>query len=57
MAITIDGGACTGCGTCLDTCPLGLIDLPDTVAAINDADSCIECGACVDSCPFEAISL
>jgi NAD-dependent dihydropyrimidine dehydrogenase PreA subunit len=57
MAITIDSGACTGCESCVDTCPLELIELTDGTAVINDVDSCIECGACVDACVFEAITL
>ncbi|MDR1183533.1 MAG: 4Fe-4S binding protein [Coriobacteriales bacterium] len=57
MAIFIDDGMCTGCASCVDTCPLELITLGASVAEINDADSCIECGACVDACPTEAIIL
>jgi NAD-dependent dihydropyrimidine dehydrogenase PreA subunit len=57
MAIVIDGGTCTACGSCIDTCPLELIALGATVAEIDDPDSCIECGACVDSCPTESIIL
>ncbi|HBT95242.1 MAG TPA: ferredoxin [Coriobacteriia bacterium] len=57
MAIVIDAGKCTGCGTCVDACPLELIELTGDKAVINDPDSCIDCGACVDECPEEAISL
>ena len=57
MAIAIDSTECTACGSCVDTCPLDLIEMGDSSAVINDEDSCIECGACVDSCPAEAISL
>jgi ferredoxin len=57
MAISIDGSACIGCGACVDTCPLELIEMNDSVAGITDEDACIECGACVDACAVEAISL
>jgi NAD-dependent dihydropyrimidine dehydrogenase PreA subunit len=57
MAISIDKGTCIGCGSCVDTCPLELIEMTDSSAGINDLDSCIECGSCVDSCAVEAISL
>ncbi|MDR1421615.1 MAG: 4Fe-4S binding protein [Coriobacteriales bacterium] len=57
MSIKIDQATCIGCGTCVDTCPLELIDLADGMAVINDEDACIECGACVNSCPLESITL
>lgn len=57
MAIVIDSGKCTGCGTCVDSCPLDLIEVVEGVAVISDPDSCIDCGACVDDCPEGAISL
>jgi NAD-dependent dihydropyrimidine dehydrogenase PreA subunit len=57
MAISIDSNTCTGCSSCVDTCPLELIELKGGTAVIEDTDSCIECGACVDSCAFEAIAL
>jgi NAD-dependent dihydropyrimidine dehydrogenase PreA subunit len=57
MAITIDRATCTACESCVDTCPLELIEMTDGGAAINDVDSCIECGACVDACAVEAITL
>jgi NAD-dependent dihydropyrimidine dehydrogenase PreA subunit len=57
MAISINREVCTGCSSCVDTCPLELIEMDGSVAAIADADSCIECGACVDSCVFGAITL
>ena len=56
MAITINKETCTACGSCVDACPLELIEVGE-FAVINDPDSCIECGACVDECPTEAISL
>jgi NAD-dependent dihydropyrimidine dehydrogenase PreA subunit len=57
MAISINDGICTGCESCVEACPLGIIEVNDAVATVSDADSCIECGACVDTCAFEAISL
>jgi ferredoxin len=57
MAIVIDDGVCTGCGSCVDACPLELIAMGSIAAEIDDTDSCIECGICVDSCPVEAITL
>ena len=56
MAVLVDKEKCTGCGTCIDACPLSAIELQDGLAVI-DEETCGECGACVDVCPEEAISI
>ncbi|MBI2877306.1 MAG: 4Fe-4S binding protein [Candidatus Tectomicrobia bacterium] len=52
--IKVNQDDCTGCGTCVDTCPVGAIELKDNVADI-DPDTCTECKSCVEACPLEAI--
>jgi len=56
MAVTIDKEKCTGCGACVETCPVEALKLVDDKATV-DPDTCIDCGSCVDECPVEAISL
>ena len=46
--------ACVMCGTCADTCPLGIIAEGESTYVI-DADQCVECGSCAAACPCEAI--
>lgn len=53
MSIRIETGQCTGCGSCVDVCPLGVIEIADDVAQIGEG--CNLCGACRDACAFEAI--
>lgn len=53
--VVVDEQECTGCGTCVEACPVEAISLIDGVAHI-DHDECTECLTCVDECPVEAIS-
>jgi electron transfer flavoprotein alpha subunit/NAD-dependent dihydropyrimidine dehydrogenase PreA subunit len=55
VSISIDDDLCTGCESCLESCPFGGIDIIANKAAINE--NCNLCGACVDVCPVEAITL
>lgn len=47
---------CSGCGTCVDACPMGAISLSGGKAVI-DTEHCVKCGVCVFSCPQKAITL
>lgn len=55
MAYTITDN-CVKCGTCADTCPLGIITEGEDKYVI-DAEQCVECGSCAAACPVEAIEL
>lgn len=44
---------CTGCGTCLDVCPVEAIRIEDGRAKITI--ECMDCGACLSVCPEGAI--
>lgn len=49
---TLDAEACTRCGICVDTCPVGAVSLRDLPTF---DDSCIGCWACFNNCPARAI--
>ncbi len=55
MPAVVDPDVCTACGTCVDECPVGAIELNDV--AVVDPDTCTDCGTCVDVCPAEAIEI
>jgi Fe-S-cluster-containing hydrogenase component 2 len=51
----VDLEKCTGCGGCLEACPVEAICMVEGKAAI-DVDTCLSCDACVKVCPEGAIS-
>jgi len=52
--VWIDGERCTGCGVCVEVCPVGAITLLDGRAHVDEA-ACTGCGACLGVCPEDAI--
>lgn len=57
----IDASACTGCGRCVDVCPVEAVRLasandprlPKRKVARLDPAICLGCGVCVRNCPAE----
>jgi len=45
---------CTGCGACVEECPVDAISMDNEKADI-DMDNCIRCGKCHGICPQEAV--
>ncbi len=56
MVAVVDKETCTGCGNCVDACPVDAIEMNDNLAVVSD-DDCIDCGQCVDECPVDAIEM
>jgi len=62
---TIDDTTCTGCGKCLQACPIKAIDLISNNDAVNNQSEkvkineeiCLGCGICVRACPNKSITL
>jgi NAD-dependent dihydropyrimidine dehydrogenase PreA subunit len=61
VTVKVDLEKCTGCGTCLDVCPVEVFEIIDVdgeqkSSPVNE-DECIACMACIASCPEEAIEI
>lgn len=49
--------ACTGCGSCVDQCPVSALSMGDGQYPSADAATCIACFCCQEICPDKAIVL
>jgi len=54
--VVVDKDECTGCETCVETCPVEAISIKDDKADI-DQEKCTQCETCVPECPVEAIKI
>jgi ferredoxin len=55
IVIKIDEEKCTGCGTCVDDCPVDVFELQNEKSAAVRVEDCTECCTCVEGCPESAI--
>jgi uncharacterized protein (DUF362 family)/NAD-dependent dihydropyrimidine dehydrogenase PreA subunit len=51
-----DPELCTGCGTCIDQCPVSALSLEGQLPQV-DPDICISCFCCQEICPEKAMTL
>ena len=52
----VDEESCSGCGECVDICPMEAIEMVDDLSRIDES-RCIGCGVCAYHCPAEALHL
>lgn len=51
-----DPELCTGCGTCIEQCPVSALTLKEALPRV-DPEICISCFCCQEICPEKAITL
>jgi len=57
LSVEIDRDRCTGCGICVDICPLDCFRLDEDDKAFMKYDECWYCGSCTLECPENAMAL
>lgn len=55
--LRLNESLCSGCGSCTQVCPHGVLAMNDHKVRVVDHDGCMECGACLNNCPTGAINL
>ncbi|MEM2320685.1 MAG: 4Fe-4S dicluster domain-containing protein [Candidatus Bathyarchaeia archaeon] len=57
VKINVDLEKCTGCGSCVDVCPVGVYELKEGKSVPVKVDECLICRACETQCPSGAITI
>ena len=55
--VKVDSEKCTGCGECVDICPVEVFELQDEKSVPVNAEECVGCESCVEVCEHEAITV
>jgi NAD-dependent dihydropyrimidine dehydrogenase PreA subunit len=59
--VKVDQEKCTGCGTCVDVCPVEVFELKEeggkSKSFPTKQEECLVCRACETQCPENAIQV
>ena len=55
--VTVDTEKCTGCGECVDICPVDVYELQNEKSVPVHAEDCEGCESCIEVCEQGAITV
>jgi NAD-dependent dihydropyrimidine dehydrogenase PreA subunit len=55
--VNVDLVKCTGCGECVNICPVGVYRMGDAKTDPFNAGECVGCMSCVEVCPVQCIAV
>ncbi len=55
--VVIDADKCTGCGECVDICPVEVYEMVDGKSDPVKAEDCLGCESCIEVCEFDAVTV
>ncbi len=55
--VTVDKDLCTGCGECVELCPVEVFELIDDKSESVHADEFMGCESCMEVCEAGAITV
>lgn len=53
----VDWDKCTGCGECINACPVNCFKMENGKSLPHRSSYCIDCGTCKEVCPADAITI
>lgn len=57
VEIVVDHEKCTGCGICVEICPVKVYELQNGISFPANVEECIVCRKCEERCPEGAIQV
>ena len=57
VEVKVDEEKCDGCGSCVDVCPVEVLEIVEEKSKVKNPDECLACGACEVQCPNTSIEI
>jgi len=57
VEVKVDEEKCDGCGSCVDVCPVEVLEIVEEKSKVKNEDECLACRACEVQCPNTAIEI
>ena len=55
--VLVDTDKCTGCGECIDICPVNVYEMSGDKCEAIAPEECVGCESCTGVCEFDALTI